>query len=63
MSSEISEEMNQYYEFKRVEFKKIRDPYNKDVLPLIRAYKSQYKEYLDKCNAKYFELFPEEKEL
>ena len=63
MSSEISEEMKQYYEFKRVEFKKIRDPYNKDVLPLIRAYKSQYKEYLDKCNAKYFELFPEEKEL
>lgn len=63
MSSEISEEMNQYYKFKRVEFKKIRDPYNKDVLPLIRAYKSQYKEYLDKCNAKYFELFPEEKEL
>lgn len=63
MSSEISEEMNQYYEFKRVEFKKIRDPYNKDVLPLIKAYKSQYKKYLDKCNAKYFELFPEEKEL
>ncbi len=62
MSSEISEEMNQYYEFKRVEFKKIRDPYNKDVLPLIRAYKRQYKEYLDKCNGKYYELFPDEEE-
>ena len=63
MSGQISDEMIEYYEFKRVEFRKIREPYNKDVLPLIRAYKSQYKEYLDRCNAKYYELFPEEKEV
>ena len=63
MSGQISDEMIEYYEFKRVEFRKIREPYNKDVLPLIRAYKSQYKEYLDRCNAKYYELFPEENEV
>jgi hypothetical protein len=63
MSAEVSDEMKEYYEFKHVEFRKIRDPYNRDVLPLIKAYKSQYKEYLDKCNAKYYELFPEENKL
>ena len=63
MSGKISNEMIEYNEFKRVEFRKIREPYNKDVLPLIRAYKSQYKEYLDRCNAKYYELFPEENEV
>lgn len=62
MSGEVSDEMKEYYKFKYVEFRKIREPYNRDVLPLVRVYKSQYKEYLDRCNAKYYELFPEENE-
>ena len=62
MSGEVSDEMKEYYKFKHVEFRKIREPYNRDVLPLVRAYKREYKKYLDRCNAKYYELFPEENE-
>jgi hypothetical protein len=63
MNGEVSDEMKEYYRFKQAEFRKIRQPYNKDVLPLIKAYKSQYKDYLERCNAKYYELFPEENQL
>ena len=45
--------------WRKAEFHKIREPYNRDVLPLIKAYKVQYKEYCDRVAAKHEEMLGE----
>ena len=50
---------SEWHKWRQEEFKKIREPYNRDVLPLVNAYKAQYKDYCERVNAKHEEMLGE----
>jgi hypothetical protein len=47
---------SEYCKWEKEEFRKIRDPYNRDVLPLVKAYKEQYKDFRERVKARYKEV-------
>ena len=46
----------QWHKWRQEEFAKIREPYNRDVLPLVKAYKAQYADYCERVDAKHEEM-------